>query len=74
MHWFIRKRFLFLPQTVAGWLIVALACTCAVGSFIKIDRASHSASDTLINWCANLIIIGVAYSVIGWLTSKKNSR
>ena len=69
--WFVRRGIFFLPASIVGWLIFGLAAVYAVYLFIDIDSRSHSASDTLINWVFNCLIVGVGYSLIGFFTEKK---
>lgn len=38
---------LFLPVSLAGWVITALPVAFCVQVFLAIDRRSHSVSDTL---------------------------
>ena len=71
LNWFIRKGIFFLPYSIIGWLIFASAATYAAYLFIDIDSRSHSASDTLINWVFNCLMVGVGYSLIGFFTEKK---
>ena len=71
LPWFKRKGIFYLPVTFAGWLILMAGIACAVYVFIDIDGRSHSASDTLINFVFNLIIIGAVYTLIAFLTSRK---
>lgn len=71
LNWFIRKGVFYQPASVVGWLILVLAAAYAVYTFIDIDSRSHSASDTLINFVFNLLIIGLVYSVIGYCTEGK---
>lgn len=71
LNWFIRKGIFFLPASLIGWLILIIAAAYAVYLFIDIDSRSHSASDTLINWVFNCLIVGVVYSLIGFITEKK---
>lgn len=47
MRWFRPWGILFLPTTLAGWLITALPLAFCVQVFLAIDRRSHSVSDTL---------------------------
>ena len=72
-NWFIRKGVLFLPASIIGWIIFVGCGVYAVYLFIDIDSRSHSVSDTLINFVFNLLIIGVAYSIVGLLTEKRTS-
>jgi len=71
-NWFTRKGFIYWPASIVGWIIFMLAAAYAVYLFIDIDKRSHSGSDTLINWVFNCLIVGVVYSVIGFLTVKRN--
>ena len=73
MHlpWFKRIGIFFIPKTFFGWTILIAGIAYAVYVFIDIDSRSHSASDTLINFVYNLLIIGAVYTLIGFLTSRK---
>lgn len=71
LNWFTRKGFVYLPASVMGWLVLVAAFVLAVYTFIDIDSRSHSVSDTLINFVFNLLLIGVAYSIIAYFTEKK---
>lgn len=70
LPWFKRAGIFFIPSTFIGWLILAAGIVYSVYLFIDIDSRSHSVSDTLMNFVFNLIIIGIVYSLIGFLTSK----
>jgi hypothetical protein len=59
-----------MPITVAGWIIFLAAIAYVVYVFRDIDSRSHSASDTLRNFVFNLIVIGVVYTLIAFLTSR----
>ncbi len=72
-NWFIRKGIFFLPASVIGWILFTFTAVYAVYVFIDIDSRSHSVSDTMINFVFNLLIIGVVYSIVGFLTEKKQS-
>jgi hypothetical protein len=74
MKLFRRKGIFFIPASVIGWLLLAIAAVYAVYLFIDIDRRSHSVSDTLINWVFKCLLIGIVYSVIGALTQEKESK
>jgi hypothetical protein len=73
-EWFTRKGILYLPSSLIGWILASAAALYAVYLFIDIDSRSHSASDTLINWVFNVLLIGLVYSVIGFLTEKKQQQ
>lgn len=70
LPWFKRKGIFFLPITFTGWLILLAGLAYAVHVFIDIDSRSHSASDTLINFAFNFLIILAVYSLIAFLTSR----
>lgn len=47
MRWFRPAGLLFLPVSVAGWLITAVAIAFCAQIFLFVDARSHSISDTL---------------------------
>jgi hypothetical protein len=69
--WFKRTGIFFIPVTLMGWIIAIAGIVYAGWLFRDIDSRSHSASDTLINFVFNLVILGIVYSVIALLTSWK---
>jgi hypothetical protein len=71
-RWFKRSGIFFIPISIIGLIIALTGLACAVYLFLDIDSRSHSASDTLIKFVFNLIIIGAVYSLIGYLTSRRN--
>lgn len=71
LSWFKRKGLFFIPTQLAGWIILLAGIVYAVYAFMDIDSRSHSASDTLINFVFRLLIIGAAYSLIAFLTSRR---
>lgn len=73
-NWFVRKGILFVPHSAIGWVILAGMATYSIYLFVVIDSKSHSASDTLMNWAVRLLILGVVYSVIGFLTMGREQR
>lgn len=73
LPWFKRVGIFFVPSKILGWLILLLALAIAVDRFHAIDSHSHSASDTLINFFFNLLIIGAIYSLIAFFTSKDSN-
>lgn len=70
--WFKRIGIFFIPKSIVGWIMLLGGLVYAVFKFRDIDSRSHSASDTLINFVFNLIIIGAVYSFIAYLTSRTN--
>jgi hypothetical protein len=71
LNWFTRKGIIYWPASIAGWAILVLAAAFAIYSFIDIDKASHSVSDTLTNFVFNLLLIGLAYTIIAYFTEAK---
>jgi hypothetical protein len=72
LPWFKRVGIFFIPKSIIGWIMLLGGLIYAVYIFIDIDSRSHSASDTLIKFIFNLIIIGAVYSLIAYLTSRTN--
>jgi hypothetical protein len=70
-NWFNRKGIFYWPTSIGGWVILVSTVSYAVYLFVDIDSRSHSVSDTMINWIFNCLILGVIYSMIGFLTEKK---
>lgn len=70
LNWFIRKGIFFLPHSVVGWAIFMAAIAYAIYLFIDIDSRSHSASDTLINWVFNCLIVGWGIHLSDFLRRK----
>ncbi|MDB5286448.1 MAG: hypothetical protein JWR05_1397 [Mucilaginibacter sp.] len=71
LNWFVRKGVFYWPVSIIGWLILIAGLAYAVYMFVDIDSRSHSASDTLINWVFNLLIVGLIYTVIAYFTERK---
>ncbi|XHR94028.1 hypothetical protein ACFJIV_27625 [Mucilaginibacter sp. UC70_90] len=71
LNWFTRKGIIYLPVSIVGWIILIIALTYAVFTFIDIDKRSHSVSDMLINFVFNLLLIGLLYTLIAFFTEKK---
>ncbi len=72
LRWFVRKGILFFPVSIIGWLISVVSIAFCVYLFIHIDSHSHSASDTLINFAFNALLVAVVYSFIAFFTSKES--
>jgi cation transport ATPase len=70
---FRRFGLFFLPVHWAGWLLTLAAIGYTVWSFIDIDSRSHSVSDTLMNTVFTALIAAVAYSVIAFFFSSKET-
>jgi membrane protein DedA with SNARE-associated domain len=73
LNWFTRKGIIYLPASIAGWLIWLIALAYAVYIFIDIDSHSHSVSDTLISFVFNLLLIGLVYTIIAYFTEAKKT-
>jgi hypothetical protein len=69
LPWFKRIGIFFIPSSFTGWVIMLAGIIYAVYIFIDIDSKSHSVSDTLRPFILHLIIIGLAYTFIAFLTS-----
>ncbi len=66
--WFKRKGLLMIPQTIAGWIILLLAIGYFIRAFFDIDKNSHSASDTLMNWAFRGLMVFIIYTAIAALS------
>jgi hypothetical protein len=71
LNWFTSKGLIYWPVSIVGWVILIIALTCAIYSFIDVDSHSHSVSDTLINFVFNLLLIGLAYTILAFFTETK---
>ncbi len=71
LPWFKRIGIFFIPVSIVGWLLLASGLLYAVYCFMDIDKRSHSVSDTMMNFVFNLIIIGVVYSVVAFISSNE---
>jgi len=71
LQWFSRKGIFYAPASLIGWLILAAATVYAAYLFVDLNGRSHSVSDLMINWVFNLLMIGVGYTLIGFLTEKR---
>jgi hypothetical protein len=74
LPWFKRTGIFFIPASVIGWLIMIGGMAYAVYIFLDIDKRSHSASDTLINFVFYLLIIAAVYSLVAYLTSRTSEK
>ena len=71
LNWFTRKGLIYWPVSIVGWIILIIALACAIYGFIDADSHSHSVSDTLINFVFNLLLIGLAYTILAFFTEAK---
>ncbi|PWK76003.1 hypothetical protein LX99_03737 [Mucilaginibacter oryzae] len=72
LNWFTRKGIIYLPVSIIGWVILTLAVTyTAIGSVI-IGKHSDSVGDMFINSIFNLLLNGLAYTVIAYFTERKS--
>ena len=47
MRWFRSFGLVFLPVSVAGWIVSLMAAAFCVNTFIALDAHAHSVSDLL---------------------------
>ncbi len=71
---FRRRGPFAVPSSLAGGGLAILTILVLVWRFLEIDSRSHSASDTLINFFFNALIVGAMYSIIGFLTSGRRQE
>jgi hypothetical protein len=72
-QWFKRKGIFFIPKSLIGLAIMLIGIIYAIYVFIDIDSRSHSVSDTLRPFFIYLLLIGVVYSLIAFLTSSEST-
>lgn len=72
-YWFKRKLYGWgwTPATWQGWLVLAVFIILITLNAFRIDFNSHSASDTLINFISQTIILGALFI---WICLKKAER
>lgn len=71
--WFKRKAYGWgwTPATWQGWLVVLAYIVIVTKNFVRIDRVSHSVSDTLISFVPETIIATIILIIICYLTGEK---
>lgn len=67
--WFKRSGIFFIPKSLIGWTILLIGIISAIYVFIHIDSRSHSVSDTIRPFFIDLLLIGLVYTLIAYLTS-----
>ena len=71
MPWFRKLGLVFLPVSIAGWVITLLALAFCIQVFIFVDGRSHSVSDTLYGifpyWAP-------AFLLWLWIANSKSAR
>ncbi|MDO8495728.1 MAG: hypothetical protein Q7S32_04450 [bacterium] len=71
--WFKAKRYGWgwYPVTWQGWLILVVYVFILINIFREIDSASHSVSDTLINFLPQTVIVTAILILICYMTGEK---
>lgn len=71
--WFRAKTYGYgwTPATWEGWLVVFGFVALAVANFVRIDRASHSGSDTLITFVPQTFVLTALLILIAYKTGEK---
>ena len=59
------------PCTWEGWVVLGVYLTLIVVEFIRFDKSSHSASDTLINFLPRIFLYTIVLIVICAMTGEK---
>lgn len=73
--WFKAKSYGWgwTPATWQGWSVILLFVIIVAFLFFSIDSNSHSASDTMINFIPNVVILSMVLIIICYLTGEKPS-
>lgn len=74
--WFKRTpgAIIYLPLTWQGWAATAIYLDLVVETFLRIDRYSHSASDTLIAFAVPFIEFSVLFIFLCRASSARRTR
>ncbi|MBI5917250.1 MAG: hypothetical protein HY842_17915 [Bacteroidetes bacterium] len=67
---FKKTGWFYLPCSIPGWVIFLVYVAVNVQFFTAIDRNSHSASDTLINFFPYFISLSAFYCWIAYHTAR----
>ena len=73
-HWFSRTEGIPVPSSFIGWLVSVTAVVYLIWKFLDIDSRSHSASDRLMNFAFQVLIVAVVYAVIAFATSSRGEE
>ncbi|OJW83268.1 MAG: hypothetical protein BGO69_19360 [Bacteroidetes bacterium 46-16] len=73
-RWFRRTGIFFIPCSPLGWLVLLAAIGFAINMFFYIDGRSHSVSDTLIGFTPRLLLLGIAYMLLAFITSAPSRK
>lgn len=76
MYWFKRKTYGWgwMPATWQGWICIFVFVVLVTLNFYRIDSASHSASDTLINFVPETAVLAAILVLICWKTGEKPGK
>ena len=72
-YWFKAKRYGYgwYPATWQGWLILLVYIAIVALNFYRIDLVSHSASDVLINFISQTLILTIILIIVCAATGEK---
>ena len=74
LRWFTRKEGLPLPSSFIGWLVLVAAIAYLIWKFLDIDSRSHSASDTLMNFAFQVLVVAIVYGIVAISTSSRSEE
>lgn len=69
--WFKPWRWIYLPVSGAGWLVVVLTLLFCANTFLAIDRHSHSVSDTLYGIFPYWV---PALGILNWIAGRTSEK
>jgi len=72
LQWFTRKGGLPVPSSFVGWVILLAGIAYLIWKFLDIDSRSHSASDTLMNFAFQVLVVAILYAFIAISTSSRS--
>lgn len=71
-HWFKNTRLGLMPTGAVGWVITLAFIGILIIKFWLIDSASHSISDSIINFYPYILFYSAIYLILAYLTSPKH--
>ncbi len=72
-YWFKAKTYGWgwYPATWQGWLVLLGWIGLVFLNFLRIDKAQHSVSDSLINFIPQTLIFTIILITICWMTGER---
>ena len=69
--WFKEWKWIYLPVSFLGWILLFLTLFFCAQVFVVVDRHSHSVSDTIYGIFPYVV---PAFGILGWIALKTSKR